>query len=1789
MIKSSEDFYYNGHYSTEFHIKNVNIDDAGSSMLIDPLYSNRTLTKEQLKYRTKTYFQNIQTEPKQIILSLAFTEEVIVTNSLLRAVQSWLLTSTGYKELWFLDDCLQQDGSYDITKPRRVYKGVVIDSGNFHHFGMPEGYIGDVKFETNSPYCYSLERGGNIYNLSPNIDVDPTKKSVVNFFNHGDFSIFPQMKIVIKSMSGEDNNNLGLKIIGSKIAPENIHIGDEKDDGFNRILVNDSYDFANYPIFEFKKGEKAKGFFQLLGTVYYGEIFVLGENTYEFDLGYHKPYNKDDTENILVPVSANKAHNTLVFDDDSIVEDASTVTIGDQVFEFDNNNIYSPSSVQVDISQYMGMAKGVLHLNSNITPEQKIKIGDITYTAKGGTREDIIKMTDHLLSDFSEEVYNLEINRESLETNSTTVASKQTRNINNCLVRNITRNPADLGIRKMGYINKDFVWVLNDGESGTDFDTEINDVPINGRVVIAFNESIDKTTVNSDTIQIRDSEGMLIDCSYDISTNDGGKTVGILPNQDYNYDSDYYVYVSPELKKANGKKYTQTKRIKFHTKKEGNTSAEKYENVPVTKTFYIYSASKIDSATINDYVYVTKSGSFVRIDTKTELINSGKTISISPTNKYDYNENYTVHVDQGLKDIDGKSVLTEDKIIYFTTTEDSNITHADMDFQSIPNVPISETIKIPFDDKLDPNYVDNSIVNREVQLLDGDNNAIDFDVNISPLASNVMDITPKIPLNYNSYYFLYISQATLLQGKNNILAPLRYKLITETEEYATQRLSDNETDSYSEAEKGNKSALQDDYTDVNIDKTIIYHTNYILDTSTVNNNNVWVTDGDSNVVDAKIEPTTDNSGIQIFPIQPQQVWDKGTTYHVYANEGVKKTNKPRIFVSSSPPDGDYENAVAIFGQYFDVIKTNGFTVQGSDIYDKNNNKIIFQKGDIVVQVPYTDKNNLNDDGTVKDGTEIQAIPDKGIKINGAFNAACKNRSETKKEMLIKYNEIKNTSYNSQSVWLENTEILSFTTAEYENAISINIDSSIFLPNSTIKKANIKKIKGMIPGDDIYLYEHADKDFKADPNALIPSSIPVGAKVYAGKSPIPVDTNGIKDDYNNAIDILAPLGYTIVDSTSMSLDDKKNILFRPFDLIIGGVLAGSISSDFDAVTGNLLTSKPSETNPKDTRPSRVSGIPMEINIYPAERLQGSASDAGRNGTKKAMEEFRDRYNKEKNGGTAGLEYESNICPHGITLRYAVPENSNIYGTGIDYYNAIRYLNGFGFANFINVGTMTDEEKNNLGFTKNDIVVGGIGASDIATTNDGKTITVKGIGAIPLNGATRLGGVDRFETEKKIQQYAEGLKIKTVAPGDIVKLKITINREENLINEHGQAEGDTPSYNTINTTGIMQNTKIEYHIVKSVTALSSNKTHIDFYESIRTTNYISAIEVTDLYKMYEEKTAEDYLFDGTYQFKIENEIKNTLINFIKAINNKGTFGVEYSQGTYKHPMVLAQLLNENEMELDGLEYGSKYNIPISLIDKIDPGNHFLTPTLEGGKDCTCSNAIIALSEAIEQQNDKKERYNKDQYNIVEYDTNTLTIEHKMCGKRYNDIICLANVNQQYQTPYLITNNTDTSVSNTSLVNLQDFLTREKQVAKWDNETLIEGEDPTIENCISALKDKLKDNTNILVEYGVDKDNNIDNSILNITYNEIGEIGNIYMNTSCVNGKISGKKLSGGLDGLSVGEELIIDNENQKIISNLSKNRYKNFNNNWLEIPLEGVELSSDEGDFSIQFAYRETYNI
>ena len=108
--------------------------------------------------------------------------------------------------------------------------------------------------------------------------------------------------------------------------------------------------------------------------------------------------------------------------------------------------------------------------------------------------------------------------------------------------------------------------------------------------------------------------------------------------------------------------------------------------------------------------------------------------------------------------------------------------------------------------------------------------------------------------------------------------------------------------------------------------------------------------------------------------------------------------------------------------------------------------------------------------------------------------------------------------------------------------------------------------------------------------------------------------------------------------------------------------------------------------------------------------------------------------------------------------------------------------------------------------------------------------------------------------------------------------------------------------------------------------------------------------------------------------------------------------------------------------------------------------------------------------------------------------------LSGMKYNNIICLSNVTKLVQTPYLI--------NEKDIGKLEEFLNREKQIAKWEHPTLIGGEDPTSRDCILALYNKILENQNSIVDINmVDKIKyGKSYSSINIEYKTIGEKGNI-----------------------------------------------------------------------------------
>lgn len=1084
MIRSSEEFWYNGHSSKEMGLLNVNIEM--NDALSEPFLGNRTINEEKLKWNPKPFFYNAQEACKTFTLDFAFDfyDNVAMNKTALRRIAMWFGDTRQYHDLWFAEDCfLDTNGNYDITNPRRKYRAMITGDSNINHFGLQEGWI-SLSIKTDSPYCYSPIMGGRIWNEDER--ANDNDGSYIYFGNYADMVIKPQIQITVGQKDPDDitddPHNQSIKIIGEQI--EDNQKPPVTIDGFQRDYIYTPTDYSKFPIFEFSGGKNATGFFQLLDTVFYGEKFYLGNNNvYEFDLGMGKPFNKSETNNILVPINDGvKAHNTLRFNDNSDITDGSTVTIGDQCFEYDWNTYVAPTNIKVDVSEYVANAKGILHLNSNLMPNQEVDVGDIHYTMIGSTNEFIVKMTDHMLTDGTDANYIVKNNVKSLVQSNVNINTKTPQNISQCLLRNVTRNPSDLGIRKMKYLDKDFVLCLWDGESEEDYQQEIDDVGINSRLTITFDEPVDSSTVNNNTIQVRDIEGNQIEVNFDISTDDGGKIIGVTPKVNYSYNTDYFLYVSKGVKDIKGGSYKQVRKIKFHTKTENATTNEIYTNVSVVKVFNFYNSKKIDESTLTDSnIYVVKDGSSTHIDVNIKLINEGTTISVYSKTKYDNSQTYKLHITTGVKDKNSTSILATEKVITFTTQSVLNETVLEEDFIPITSFEIDKSIKISYNDKLNKDYINTGTI----KFFDKDKNELPVYLELDSQFPNIVIITPKNILSYNTNYYLSLTGALQYANGVNVENAKQYKIITMTEDEAKNINNTKSNNQLTVSEENNASLQHIDLdTPVNTDKVVSKNFNIHLDDTTINTTNIYCKDSKGNKANIIVEKSLDETGIRIFP---SLAWNSNETYNVYVTNGLKSTESPRVFAGDVPADtdgnlGDYANAVNIFGNGvgglgLDVIKTNGFKTLGTNLLDLNGEKIVFSKYDVIIGQDYgLTVGDYNSDKTIKDGTVIVNIP-LSIFTNDAHRIIEKNRTLTKQKIQEYADSIKGQSWLSSQLYSEDTNIITFSTKNNNEHISVDVDNTVILNNDLLLANEIpKKIVGQIPNDNIDLYNEIDMDY-----------------------------------------------------------------------------------------------------------------------------------------------------------------------------------------------------------------------------------------------------------------------------------------------------------------------------------------------------------------------------------------------------------------------------------------------------------------------------------------------------------------------------------------------------------------------------------------------------------------------------------------------------------------------------------------------------------------------------------------
>ena len=336
MIKDSLHFEYADETSEEHGLINVNIEQG---MISEPFVSEIELIEEIVRGTDKPYFKKTRKRP--LVFSVSFAFEEAWNNEKIREVARWLTQHEIYQPLRFYTD-------YTDIDDARIFFALVVENSEIVHNCLKEGYV-TLTMRCDSPWSYL-----------PTVVVEDTGNKSITLSNDGDLKLLPKIQITKTTSTG------------------------------SLSIVN----YENESTIEFFNKRAANGFLKFTGTVYDGETIEIGDEIYEFDTG---DGDVDEYEHILVDVSSDSefATATLNFTPSGYIKESDTITIGNDIYEFDVDGVYRSANIQVDISDEVAYASGVLTLNSNPNPYDQIVIGNTRYIYDIGTNKNLIKTTNH--------------------------------------------------------------------------------------------------------------------------------------------------------------------------------------------------------------------------------------------------------------------------------------------------------------------------------------------------------------------------------------------------------------------------------------------------------------------------------------------------------------------------------------------------------------------------------------------------------------------------------------------------------------------------------------------------------------------------------------------------------------------------------------------------------------------------------------------------------------------------------------------------------------------------------------------------------------------------------------------------------------------------------------------------------------------------------------------------------------------------------------------------------------------------------------------------------------------------------------------------------------------------------------------------------------------------------------------------------------------------------------------------------------------------------------------------
>lgn len=210
MIKSSEQFIFNNHNSSDYNIFNISIQEG---LYEEPFLPSTEIVEIYIKYKDSPYFQRKKNHPLEFTVNFGFADawDKSALSELAR-----IFMVDFYAPLIFSED------------PDKIYYVLPIGDIKITHQGTI-GYI-TMQFRCAYPYALSPTYSSPLYDYSNNT----SSGTQLTFVNNGDLSLFPILNVQIIngdsfSIQNLNNNNQIISFSGLTIS-ENLVIDCENED-----------------------------------------------------------------------------------------------------------------------------------------------------------------------------------------------------------------------------------------------------------------------------------------------------------------------------------------------------------------------------------------------------------------------------------------------------------------------------------------------------------------------------------------------------------------------------------------------------------------------------------------------------------------------------------------------------------------------------------------------------------------------------------------------------------------------------------------------------------------------------------------------------------------------------------------------------------------------------------------------------------------------------------------------------------------------------------------------------------------------------------------------------------------------------------------------------------------------------------------------------------------------------------------------------------------------------------------------------------------------------------------------------------------------------------------------------------------------------------------------------------------------------------------------------------------------------------------------------------------------